>query len=353
MLIVGGGLSGVGAACHLQRERPEQSFLIVEARGAIGGTWDLFRYPGIRSDSDMFTLGYSFKPWEQSQAIADGPSIRAYISEAVAENSLAERIRLHTKVSRADWSSETSQLERGARRAGRHRQHRDLLVPLRLHGLLPLRRAVHARIRGHRALRRHGRSPPALAGGPRLRGQARRRDRQRRDRRHARSGDGGQGRARDHAPALAQLRAVAARERPAGRPRAAMALGTSRLRLRALEERSPRPGGVRPVSQAARVRQAGAAALDQAAAPRRLRRRHPFQPELRPMGPAHVPGARGRPVRGDLLGRCVGRDERDRLLHRDRAAAGRRAPPGRGHRDHGDGAEPARVRRHRARGRRA
>ncbi len=109
VLIVGGGLSGVGAACHLQRERPELSFLIVEARGAIGGTWDLFRYPGIRSDSDMFTLGYSFKPWEQSQAIADGPSIRAYISEAVAENSLAERIRLHTKVSRADWSSETSQ----------------------------------------------------------------------------------------------------------------------------------------------------------------------------------------------------------------------------------------------------
>ena len=108
VLIVGGGLSGIGAACHLQRKRPEQSFLIVEAREAIGGTWDLFRYPGIRSDSDMFTLGYSFKPWEQPQAIADGPSIRSYISEAASENSLADRIRLQTRVLRADWSTERS-----------------------------------------------------------------------------------------------------------------------------------------------------------------------------------------------------------------------------------------------------
>jgi cation diffusion facilitator CzcD-associated flavoprotein CzcO len=109
VLIVGGGLSGIGAACHLQRRRPEQSFLIVEAREAIGGTWDLFRYPGIRSDSDMFTLGYSFKPWEQPQAIADGPAIRSYISEAASENSLADRIRLQTRVLRAEWSTERSQ----------------------------------------------------------------------------------------------------------------------------------------------------------------------------------------------------------------------------------------------------
>ncbi len=109
VLIVGGGLSGIGAACHLQRKRPEQSFLIVEARNAIGGTWDLFRYPGIRSDSDMFTLGYSFKPWEQPKALADGPSIRSYISEAAAENALSEKIRLQTRVLRAEWSTERSQ----------------------------------------------------------------------------------------------------------------------------------------------------------------------------------------------------------------------------------------------------
>ena len=109
VLIVGGGLSGIGAACHLQRNRPEQSFLIVEARAAIGGTWDLFRYPGIRSDSDMYTLGYSFKPWEQPKAIADGPSIRGYISEAATENGIADRIRLQTRAVRAEWSSERSE----------------------------------------------------------------------------------------------------------------------------------------------------------------------------------------------------------------------------------------------------
>ena len=108
VLIVGGGLSGIGAACHLRRDRPEQSFLIVEARDALGGTWDLFRYPGIRSDSDMFTLGYSFKPWEQPKALADGPSIRSYISEAAAEHELAERIRFQTRVLRAEWSTERS-----------------------------------------------------------------------------------------------------------------------------------------------------------------------------------------------------------------------------------------------------
>src|SRR5581483_9565721 len=106
VLIVGGGLSGVGAARHLQMRRPEQSFLIVESRAALGGTWDLFRYPGIRSDSDMFTLGYSFKPWEEPKAIADGPAIRSYIHEAASEGKLADRIRLQTRALRAEWSTE-------------------------------------------------------------------------------------------------------------------------------------------------------------------------------------------------------------------------------------------------------
>src|SRR5690349_23233432 len=108
VLIVGAGLSGIGAAFHIQTRCPGRTYTIVEARGAIGGTWDLFRYPGIRSDSDMFTLGYSFKPWEEPKALADGPSIRSYISEAAAENSLTDRIRLRTKVLRAEWSSERS-----------------------------------------------------------------------------------------------------------------------------------------------------------------------------------------------------------------------------------------------------
>jgi monooxygenase len=106
VLIVGAGLSGIGAACHLQKRCPGRSFAIVEARERMGGTWDLFRYPGIRSDSDMFTLGYGFKPWEQAEAIADGPSIRAYIQETAHEHRLEERIRYAQRVVRAEWSTE-------------------------------------------------------------------------------------------------------------------------------------------------------------------------------------------------------------------------------------------------------
>src|SRR5579859_1423399 len=81
VLIVGAGLSGVGAACHLSAKCPGRTFAILEARDAIGGTWDLFRYPGIRSDSDMYTLGYKFRPWSAAKSIADGPSILAYVRE--------------------------------------------------------------------------------------------------------------------------------------------------------------------------------------------------------------------------------------------------------------------------------
>ncbi|MEO0501141.1 MAG: NAD(P)/FAD-dependent oxidoreductase, partial [Pseudomonadota bacterium] len=105
VLIVGAGLSGIGAAVHLQRDCPDLSYAVVEARDAIGGTWDLFRYPGIRSDSDMHTLGYVFKPWTQAKAIADGPSIRHYVNETADEHDLRENIRFRAKVVRADWSS--------------------------------------------------------------------------------------------------------------------------------------------------------------------------------------------------------------------------------------------------------
>jgi monooxygenase len=105
VLIVGAGLSGIGAACHVQQECPGKSYAILESRGAIGGTWDLFRYPGIRSDSDMFTLGYAFRPWKDSKAIADGPSIRRYIEETADEYGVRDRIRLHHQVVSADWSS--------------------------------------------------------------------------------------------------------------------------------------------------------------------------------------------------------------------------------------------------------
>ncbi|MEJ1968216.1 MAG: NAD(P)/FAD-dependent oxidoreductase [Rhizomicrobium sp.] len=105
VIIVGAGLSGIGAGYHLQASCPGKTYAILEGRDAIGGTWDLFRYPGIRSDSDMYTLGYIFKPWVEAKAIADGPSIRNYVRETAAENGIDKHIRFNTKVTRADWSS--------------------------------------------------------------------------------------------------------------------------------------------------------------------------------------------------------------------------------------------------------
>ena len=105
VLIIGAGLSGIGAAVHLQKNCPERSFAILEARGAIGGTWDLFRYPGIRSDSDMYTLGYAFKPWLASKSIAEGATIRAYIKDTAHEHGLLPHIRFGHKLLRASWDS--------------------------------------------------------------------------------------------------------------------------------------------------------------------------------------------------------------------------------------------------------
>src|SRR6266581_6950723 len=105
VLIVGAGLSGIGAGYHLQTKCPGKSYVILEGRDCIGGTWDLFRYPGIRSDSDMFTLGYSFKPWTEPKAIADGPRILNYVRETAVDNGIDKHIRFHHRVRRASWSS--------------------------------------------------------------------------------------------------------------------------------------------------------------------------------------------------------------------------------------------------------
>ncbi|MGY1785079.1 flavin-containing monooxygenase [Geodermatophilus sp. SYSU D00698] len=106
VLIVGAGISGIGAGRYLTTELPQKSFAILEARGASGGTWDLFRYPGIRSDSDLSTFGYEFKPWRDRQSIADAPKILAYLRETATENGLDERIRYHHRVLAVAWSGE-------------------------------------------------------------------------------------------------------------------------------------------------------------------------------------------------------------------------------------------------------
>ena len=105
VVIVGAGLSGIGSARHLQDKCPGKSYVILEGRDAMGGTWDLFRFPGIRSDSDMYTLGYNFKPWRDGKSIADGPSILSYIKETAAEGDVDEHIRYGHLVKRANWST--------------------------------------------------------------------------------------------------------------------------------------------------------------------------------------------------------------------------------------------------------
>lgn len=105
VVIIGAGLSGIGAACHLVRERPGSSYVVLEARSDLGGTWDLFRYPGIRSDSDMFTLGYSFRPWRERRAIADGGSILNYLRDTAAEYGVESNIRYGHRVVDASWDT--------------------------------------------------------------------------------------------------------------------------------------------------------------------------------------------------------------------------------------------------------
>ena len=234
MLIVGAGLSGIGAACHLRAPLPGHE--LRDRRGSRGrsaarGTCSAT--PGIRSDSDMFTLGYSFRPWKEPKAIADGPSIRAYVREAAPNTAIEDRIRFQHRVVGAEWSSERRALDRRARsaptRRARARSPASFLFGCT--GYYRYDEGFTPRFRGHRAVRRDDRPPAALARGPRLRGQARGRDRQRRDRRHARPGDGRDGRARDDAAALAQLRAVAAGHRPLGRAsRAGCCRGGRRMR---------------------------------------------------------------------------------------------------------------------------
>lgn len=106
--IIGAGISGISMAVHLQDECPDRTFVMLEGRDDIGGTWDLFQYPGIRSDSDMHTLGFAFKPWKHEKSIADGPSIMAYLRETMDEHQLRQSLRLNTRVERAEWDSATS-----------------------------------------------------------------------------------------------------------------------------------------------------------------------------------------------------------------------------------------------------
>jgi monooxygenase len=118
VIVVGAGISGIGAAWHLQAQSPDRSFVVLEARDRLGGTWDLFRYPGIRSDSDMFTLGFSFRPWTEAKAIASGDTILRYLDDTVAEAEIGQHIRTGVRVTSAAWSTPDARWTVSAERAG-------------------------------------------------------------------------------------------------------------------------------------------------------------------------------------------------------------------------------------------
>jgi len=119
VLIMGAGLSGIDAACHLRRLCPGRSFVLLEQREAIGGTWDLFRYPGVRSDSDMFTMSYGFRPWVSAKAIGEGSEILEYLATVARENGIAGHIRFRQKVRRASWTRAGGLKRSGAFRTDR------------------------------------------------------------------------------------------------------------------------------------------------------------------------------------------------------------------------------------------
>lgn len=109
IVIIGAGLSGIGTACHIARQFPNKSMAIIERREKVGGTWDLFRYPGIRSDSDMASFGFEFKPWYSEKVLAKGGDIREYVAETAREFGLYEKVQYGLKLDNADWSSNEQQ----------------------------------------------------------------------------------------------------------------------------------------------------------------------------------------------------------------------------------------------------
>ena len=322
MIVVGAGLSGIGAACHLRANCPGKSFAVLEARQASGGTWDLFRYPGIRSDSDMFTLGYSFRPWKRGRGDRrrtvdprihprDGPRPRGRGSDPLPASCRRRRM--------VDGRRPLER--RGRADRGRRDRAPDLRLPVQLHRLLPLRPGLHAGVRGQRAVRGADRPPPALARRPRPRRQARGRDRQRRDRGDPDPVADRDRRSRDHAAALAELHAVAAVPGPDRRLPAPSPARPGGLRNRALEEHRRDDARLSAQPPPPRAGEAAAPPRPRGRAAGRLRLRHPLQAPVRTVGSAPLPGARRRSVPGHPRRRRVDRHRPDRRVHRRRDQA--------------------------------
>ncbi len=245
VLIVGAGLSGVGAGCHLETQCPGKTYAILEARDSIGGTWDLFRYPGIRSDSDMYTLGYSFRPWLEAKAIADGPAILNYVKQTASDYRVDEKIRFNHRVIRAEWSTAESRWTVEAERTDTGETVRHTC------GFLFMCSGYYRYDEAY---------TPELPGrerfaGPIVHPQFWTDDVDYAGKRVVVIGSGATAvtlvpamaetaDARDDAPALAQLRRLAAGGGPDREPRAPRAAGEARLCSRPLEERDDAVAGL-------------------------------------------------------------------------------------------------------------
>ena len=322
VLIVGAGLSGIGAAWHLQKKCPGKSFAILEAREASGGTWDLFRYPGVRSDSDMYTLGYSFRPWKEAKAIADGPSILTYIREVARDHGIDKKIRYGHKVVAASWSTPdarwTVEVETGpdACTAALHLQ-----LPVDVQRLLRLRSGLPAGVRRHRPLQGPHRPSAEMDRRHRLCRQARGRDRQRRHGGDPGAVHGGDGRARHHAAALAHLHGGAAQPGCARQQAAPPPAAQARLLGDALAQR---PSGhvflpdVQAQAGQGEEPVAGRRAPDAGAG---LRHRYALHAALQAVGPAALPRARRGFLPRHPPRQGLDRHRPDRDLHRDRPEA--------------------------------
>ena len=207
VVIVGAGISGIGAAYRITERNPQLTYTILERREQIGGTWDLFRYPGVRSDSSIFTLSFPFEPWTRKEGVADGDHIREYLTATARKYGIDRHIQFDSYVRSADWDSSTDTWTVTVEQDGATQAVPQPVRVLRQR-LLQLRRGLHPGLPRHRAVRRHRRTSAALAGRPGLHRQEDRGDRQRGHRGHADPVAGGAGRKGDHAAALADLHDV-------------------------------------------------------------------------------------------------------------------------------------------------
>ena len=332
VLIVGAGISGIGCAYHLQAKQPGRTYAILEARDALGGTWDLFRFPGIRSDSDLQTLGYAFKPWTGEKAIADGPAILDYVRETAAENDIERHIRFGHRVVRAEWSTADARWTVHAQRTdtGEDVDAHRVVAVLRRPATTTTTRATRPQFEGRERfagtivhpqhwpedLDYTGKRVVVIGSGATAVTIV--------------PGDDRPRRARDDAAALAVLHPldpVQGRDRQRAAARCSATAAAYDLARRkniwmqakvySLSRRRPR--------LMKRIIRAGVR--------RQLPDGYPvdthFQPALRPVGPAPVRRARRRPVQGDQQRPRVGRHRRDRDVHRARAEARLRAPSSR------------------------